>query len=216
MKQKFGIIKFGGITFIISGILFFVQYLFLLPMPSPPLVDEELLTWLTKWRFHISMADEVLFFAAIFLIPSIVALYRTLVKVDQIKALMACGILTVTIPIYIFLDIILGRLVYPVFNIELSPDIYKLMISIYYGGMHMIAILLCLATFILCFAIRKSVLGKLTAYIGFMVGIFDLIGAFPWLIGSVMVFISQLLFSVWFIILGFRLLRVSEQVEIMN
>jgi hypothetical protein len=213
MKKRLNIIKFGGITFIIAGILFFVQYLFFLPLPSPPLVDKELITWLTRWRFNISMADEVLLFAALFLIPSIVALYQSLVKGDKIKALVGCGILALTIPIYVFLDIILGRLVYPVYNLEFSPDIYKLILSIYYGGMHMIAILLCLATTILCFAIRKSAIGKPAANIGFIVAIFDLIGAFPWLIGNVVVFISQLLFSAWFIFLGIRLLRVSEQVE---
>ena len=213
MKQKIGVIKFGGITLIISGVLFFCQYLFVLPMPSPPLADADLMTWLLEWRFNIAMADELFFFATLFLIPSIVALYRILVKVDKIKTLLGCGLLAVIIPINSFLDIIVGRLVYPVYDIELSPDIYKLVLSIYYGGMHSVAIILSVATIILCFVIRRSVIGKFAANFGFVVGMLDFIGAYPWLIGTAMVFVSQLFFSAWFVILGVRMLGRAEEVE---
>lgn len=213
MRQNIGIIKFGGITLIISGILFFVQYLFLLPLPTPPSVDVDLMTWLMEWRFNIIMADEIFFFATLFLIPSIAALYRILVKVNKIKTLIGCGLLVVIIPINILLDSILGRLVYPVYNIQLSPDIYKLILSIYYGGMHSVAIILSVATIILCFVIRRSVIGKPAANFGFLVGILDFISAYPWLIGTVMVFVSQLFFSAWFVILGIRMLDGSGQAE---
>ncbi len=206
MKQKPGIIKAGGISLIISGILFFVQYLFLLPLPAPPPVNTDLMAWLTEWRFNIAMADELFFFATLLLIPSIAALYKILVKVDKIKTVIGCGLLAVIIPINILLDIILGRLVYPVYNIEFSPDIYKLIISIYYGGMHSVAIILSIATIILSLAIRKSVLGKPAANFGFLAGILDLIGAYPWLIGTALIFVSQLFFSAWFVILGIRIL----------
>lgn len=114
MKSKIGIVKFGGIAFILSGILFLGVSLFLLPVPSPPLSDTELMNWLEEWRFNISMADELLFFAALMLIPSIAGLFRILVNVDKLKALLGCGLLAVTVPVYIILDSILGRLVYPV------------------------------------------------------------------------------------------------------
>lgn len=208
--KKIGMIKFGGITLILSGILFWAQYLFVLPMPSPPLADAELMTWLREWKTNIAMADELLFFATLLLIPSIVALYRILVKADRIKALFGCGLLAVIIPVNLVLDIILGRLVYPVYNIELSPDIYKLVLSLYYGGMHLVAIIFSAGTIILCFAIRRSGIGKTAACLGFAVGVLDLIGAYPWLIGPAMVFVTQLLFCAWFVILGIRMLKLKE------
>ncbi|MEK8214586.1 hypothetical protein [Paenibacillus sp. FSL L8-0463] len=211
MEPKFALIKFGGITLILSGILFFVQYLFLLPMPSSPLSDADLVTWLQEWRFNLSMADELLFFATLLLIPSIVALYQILVKVDKIKTSLGCSLLAVIISVNILLVIILGRLVYPVYNIELSPDIYKLVISIYYGGMHSVAIILSMATIILCLVIRKSVLGKSAAYFGFVVGVLDLIGAYPWIVGTTMVFVSQLAFAAWFVFIGMRMLGRMEE-----
>lgn len=159
------------------------------------------------------IADELFFFATIFLIPSIVALYRILVKVDKIKTLFGCGLLAVTIPINLFLDIILGRLVYPVYNIKLSPDIYRLVLSTYYGGMHLVAIILTVATIMLCLVIRRSVIGKPAANFGFVVGVLDFIGAYPWLIGTATVFVSQLFFLSWFVILGMMMMVRSGEME---
>ncbi len=206
MKGKNNIITIGGIAWIISGILFLVQNLFLLPLQGPPALEADLLVWLEKWRFNISMADEVLLFAALFLIPAIFSLYQLLVHADKVKAIMVCGLLASSIPIFIFLDIILGRLVYPVYNLELSADIYKLVLSIYYGGMHLVAIVFSIATVLLSFAIRKSEHGKAIAYFGFAVAVADLISAFPWITGSVIAFASQLLFSAWFVLIGVRII----------
>lgn len=88
MKPSGNLIKFGGITFILPGVLFFAQYLFMMPVPAPPLPEAELMSWLQEWRFNLSMADEVLIFAALLLIPSIVALYRLLVKADPIRTML--------------------------------------------------------------------------------------------------------------------------------
>ncbi|WNS41475.1 hypothetical protein [Paenibacillus sp. MMS20-IR301] len=210
MKSKASVIKFGGISLILAGILFFVQYLFMLPLPSPPLTDTGLMFWLQEWRFNISMADEVLIFAALLLIPSAVALYRVLVKVSPIQTMLGCGLLAVNIPVYLFLVIILGRWVYPVYEIELSPDLYRLVISLYYGGMHCTALILGAATILLSLVTRKSGLGRFTAYLGLTAGIFDFIGSFPWLIGTAVMFTSQLLSAAWFVLLGVQLLGKTQ------
>ncbi|MNC07134.1 hypothetical protein D3C76_149870 [compost metagenome] len=211
MKQNIGVIRFGGVSLIISGILFFAQYLFLLPMPSPPLTDAELMIWLRDWRFNLSMADELLFFATLLLIPSIVALYRVLLKVEPIKASLGCGLLAVVIPVHLFLVIILGRLVYPVYELELSPDIYKFALSIYHGGMHSAALILGASTLILSFVIRKSPIDRSVAYVGFVAGILDLVSSYSWLIGTGLMVVCQLFFSAWFVLLGIRLLSRSEE-----
>lgn len=211
--KPIGVVKFGGITLIISGVLFFTQYLFVLPAGAPPLADADLMAWVQEWRFYLSMADELLFFATLLLIPSIAALYRILVKVDKLKTLLGCGLLAVIIPIYIFLDIVLGRLVYPVYELELSPEIFKLVLSIYYGGMHSAAIILCMATILLCLILRKSVLGKPVANFGFVVAALDLIGAYPWLLATPIVFVSQLAPALWFAVLGISMVRRSRETE---
>jgi hypothetical protein len=205
------VIKFGGITIIISGLLFLAQYLFLLPIPGPPPGDMELMAWLQDWRFHFSMADELMVFAALSLLPPIVALYRILVKTDKIKAMLGCGLLAATVPVYLFLVIILGRLVYPVYDIELSPDAYRLVLTLYYGGQHLAALIWGAAVIVLCFVIRRSTMGKAVAYLGFAAGVLSLIGSYPWLIGNVMLFVTQLFSMVWLILLGIKILGQPEE-----
>ncbi|WP_150267443.1 hypothetical protein [Paenibacillus tepidiphilus] len=214
MKQKIGVIRFGGITFILAGVLFGVHNLLLLPLPDPPGTDVELLAWIQEWKFNLAMADEVLIFAALLLIPSIVALFRVLVKVDPVKTWLGCGLLAVTIPVYIMLDIFLGRTIYPVFGLELSADIHRLVLSLYYGGMHAAAIIMCISTVVLSLVIRRSTLGRSVAYLGFLAAAGDLIGSFPWVAGKPLIMVSQVLFSAWFVVVGLKLaVSRAEQTE---
>ncbi|MEK5467951.1 hypothetical protein MKY64_23360 [Paenibacillus sp. FSL R7-0210] len=47
-----------------------------------------------------------------------------------------------------------------------------------------------------------SGLATITAALGLLTGVLDLIGSYPWLLGEGMILISQLLFAGWFVILG--------------
>jgi hypothetical protein len=74
--------------------------------------------WMDKWKVNSSMVDKLMFFATILLIPSIVALYQLLIHIEKIKTFFGCGLLLVYIPVNLVVAIILGRLVYPVYQIE--------------------------------------------------------------------------------------------------
>ncbi|MFM9329833.1 hypothetical protein [Paenibacillus mesotrionivorans] len=206
MKSKMGVIQLGGIACILSGILFLAQQLFLLPVPHPPAPDGELLAWLAEWKLQLSMADELLVFAALLLIPAVVAIYRVLAKTDLIKALLGCGLLALNIPVYMILVVVLGRLVYPVYDIELSPESYRLVLSLYYGGLHLAFLIFGLAIILLSFAIRKSPIGKPAAYLGFLTGVLAFASAYPWLMGNGAVLAIQLVFTAWLMLVGIRLL----------
>lgn len=206
MKSKMGVMPFGGICCILSGVLFLGQQLFVLPVPQPPASDEALLAWLAAWKLQLSMADELLFFAALLLIPGVAALYRVLAATDRIKALLGCGLWVVTIPLYMMMVVILGRLVYPVFGMELSPESYRLVLSLYYGGQHTISLLWGIAILALSFAILRSAIGKPAACLGFVAGLTALAGSYPWLMGNGAVFGIQLVFSAWLVLLGIRML----------
>ena len=58
--------------------------------------------------------NEVLFFAALFLVPAIVALYYRLASTDRTKAAVGCDIIATVIPIPLVLGIVQARLIYPV------------------------------------------------------------------------------------------------------
>ncbi|WP_438448057.1 hypothetical protein [Gorillibacterium sp. sgz5001074] len=206
MKRTDRVMAIGGTAGVLSGLLFFAQYLFVQPVPRPPAANAELMAWVAEWRFPLAMADELLFFAALALIPAIAALYRVLRGESPALALLGCGLFAAAIPLYLVLVVILGRLVYPVYDLELTPELNKLVISLYYGGMHAVGLLLGGATLLVSLAIRNSPIGRWTAYVGIAAGVLDWIGAYPWLISGGWVFVSQLFASAWLILLGIRLL----------
>jgi hypothetical protein len=113
-------------------------------------------------------ASEVLFFAAMFLVPAVIALYYSLAATDRIKAMLGCGIIAVVIPIIDVLLIVHGRLIYPVFGIRVNtPAIAEFVVAVYYGGLHAIGLLLGIATIVLSLAMKRGVshiLASLLAY----------------------------------------------------
>ncbi len=211
MKQKTNkLFRFGGIAFIIAGILFFTRYLFVFSMPAMPASDADLLKWLDDWKFNIAMSNGFFFFATIALIPAIYVLFKIVNESDKIKAILGCGIFAVVISVFTCLVIIQGRLVFPVYDIALSADIQKLVLSIYHGGMHVAFELIGIATIILSFGIKNTNIGKPMMYLGFITGIFDFLNANPWIFGSTIVFISEFLFALWFVGIGVRIIMINK------
>ncbi|MEJ8303577.1 hypothetical protein [Saccharibacillus sacchari] len=201
------VVRFGSFALIVSGILFIALSAFLLPVPSPPVMNAEWAGWLERWRFNLSMADELMFFAPMALIPAVFALHRVLAKNAPVSALLGCGILALVVPNYLLCAIALGRLVYPVYGIAISTDMLKLMFSLYAGSQHMTLLVLCAATVCLSLAIWRSPLGRLTAILGFVAAALDLVASYPWLIGNAAMFVTQLFHALWWIWLGVRLLQ---------
>lgn len=205
-----GLYKAGGISFIISGVLFFLKYLLDLMAGPPPSSGAEILVWAASGKLPLSIMNEVLFFAGLFLVPAVIALYDSLASTDRTKAALGCGIIAVVIPIIAVLDIVHGRLVYPVYNIHVtSPAIAELVVAVYYGGLHAIGILFGIATIVLSLAMMRGVYGRNIAYLGFAAGVFDIIGAYPETIGPIPVLVSQILFASWFIAVGSKLSRMG-------
>lgn len=203
-----GIYTFGGISFIISGILFLVKYLLDLMVGPPPSSGAEILAWRASGELPLAFTSEVLFFAGVFLVPGVIALYYSLASLDRSKAVLGCGIIAVVIPIIFVLVIVHGRLIYPVYNIRVNtPAVAELVVAVYYGGLHAIGLLLGGATIVVSLAMKRGVYGRNIAYLGIATGVFDIIGAYPDTIGPILIMVSQILFAAWFLAVGWKLYR---------
>ncbi len=201
-----GIYTIGGISFIISGILFFVKYLLDLLAGPPPSSGAEILAWRASEELPLAFTSEVLFFAGVFLVPGVIALYYSLASLNRSKAAVGCGIIAVAIPIIFMLVIVHGRLIYPVYDIRVNtPAVAELVVAVYYGGLHAIGLLLGVATIVLSLAMKRGVYGRNIAYLGVATGVFDVVGSYPWIIGPVLILVSQILFAAWFIAVGWKL-----------
>jgi hypothetical protein len=115
-----GLYKFGGGAFIASGILFLSRDLLDVMAGPPPSSGVEIIAWVESGRLVLSLATEILFFAAMSLVPAAIALYLSLADIDSTKAATGCGIIAVVVPVLAVLDIVHGRLVYPVYGLRIG------------------------------------------------------------------------------------------------
>lgn len=193
----------------LSGMLFLSIAILALLAGAPPSSGVEILAW-TAAHAHLHEAEnELLFFAAVALVPAVIALYRSLAHVDIVKAALGCGVIAVVIPIFMMLLIIQARFVYPVYGIRVAtPEIAELVVALFFGGLHATALLLGGATFVLSLAMKRAVYGRGIAYLGMVTGVLDIVAGYPWLIGPIPTFICGVFFAGWFAAVGWTLYRI--------
>ena len=203
-----GLYKFGGAAFVVSGLLFLSRAILDLIAGAPPSSGVQILAWIASNSLIQDFQSEILFFAAVFLAPAVVALYHSLADVDRPKAVIGCAIMAVAIPVLMVLLVVQGRLVYPVYGIRVStPDLAAFVVAIFYGGLHAISLLMGIATFVLSLAMKSGAYGKPVVYLGFATAVVDIIGSYPYAIGSVLTLVSQVFFAAWFIAVGTQLCK---------
>lgn len=206
--------RLGGVSFVASGALFLAKNILEILTGLPPPGGPDLVTWVVSRRAFFGSTVEVFFFAVVFLIPATAALYESLAVSHRLSAVVGCGIMATTIPVLSILVIVQGRLVFPVFHIEMrSPEVVGLLVSLYHGGLHAVALLFALATVVLSLAMRRRACGPGLVALGIATAAFDVLGAYPWAVGSVLWLLSDVLFSAWFVLVGLCLYRAPKPVD---
>jgi hypothetical protein len=199
--------RLGGIASVASGALFLLKSVLDLVVGDPPSESARLPSWTASHRVALSLTNEVLFFAVVLLIPVIFALYRRLNGSGRPWVGFGCGILALAVTIVVALVFVHGRLVYPVYGIDLDePAALALVVSLYYGGMHEVVLLVGAALVLLGLSMRGA-FGRAAAVLGVVAGAAQLAGAFPWLVGPLPAAIVQAMFALWLVLVGLRLVR---------
>ncbi|MBE7384824.1 MAG: hypothetical protein F6J95_025855 [Leptolyngbya sp. SIO1E4] len=210
--DRTALFKFGGSAFVISGVLFFIGYGLDLMAGPPPPTGAEILAWVEANRLLLSLVSEVLFFASTLLIPALIALYLSLVNDSQILATTGCGLLAIVVPVLSVLLIVQGRLVYPVYGLYISdPAVAEFAVAFFYGGLHMVGLLMAIATFLLSWAMRRGGFGMPVVALGFVTAVGDVVWSYPYLISPVIQLGCQLLLAAWFVAVGWQLFRMYRQ-----
>lgn len=204
--------KIGGISLMVSGALFLAAGVLGLMIGPPPSSGTEILVWMVSRKLLLAFVPEILFFAAGFLVPAIIALHESLASTNRSQAAIGCGIMAVTIPVLFVSLIVHGRLSYPVYDIQVhTPDIAEFAVAMYYGGMHAVALLFSIATFVLSLAMKHGAFGRNIAYLGFATAAFDLMSAYPQAIGPIWGLVSSIFFAAWFVAVGLKLRRMTSE-----
>jgi hypothetical protein len=211
-RELDGLYRIGGISLIGGGILFMSRHLLEGMAGAPPATGAGILAWAEAGRLPLMLANEALFVAAMLLIPGVIALHASLVRADRTKAAIGCGILAAAIPVLLALDIVQGRLVYPVYGLRIdTPAVAELAVALFHGGLHATSIMLGVATFVLALAMRRGPYGRGLVALGLVTGVSDVVGAYPWAIGPAPLLACQVLFAAWFVAVGWRLRGLSRR-----
>src|SRR2546427_11627058 len=105
-----GLYKFGGAAFVVSGLLFLSRAILDLIAGAPPSSGVEILAWIPSNSLIQDFQSEILFFAAGFLAPAVVALYPSLAAVDTATAVIGCGIMAWAAPVLVGVTVVHGPL----------------------------------------------------------------------------------------------------------
>ena len=203
-----GDVTVSGACTVASGVLFLAKSILERSIGEPPAGGAELMRWASGHAISLAWVNELLLFSTVLLIPAVLALFRTLHGAQRPWAAFGCGILAVTIPVVLVLGMVHGRLVYPVYDIALSdPSTVALVTSLYHGGAHEAALLLAAALVILGLAMVRSAYGPWVAAVAVIAGLGQIGASFPWIIGPDLTLLSQNIFAIWLLLVGFRLLR---------
>lgn len=205
--------KFGGGTFIAAGILLLAANLLVVLLPTPPTRPGDFLQWITAHELRIALANELLIFATILLVPSFVVLGKLLGTRRKVSAFAGLSIVGLALPLLAMLVVVQGRLVYPVSGLDLSVDSLKLTFSLFYGGLHTVLLMFGAALLLLGFALRGTVFNKSMVPISYVTGLLQIAGAFPWLTPVALNVSVSLSLSLWMVLIGILMLRTKPQIE---
>jgi len=204
--ERKGLNRFGAGSLIASGVFFLARGILDFIAGTPPSNGLDILAWSESHKTILSFGNELLFFAALLLVPALIALHRSLAAGRPNMAGAGCGIIAVTIPVLAVLDIVQGRLVYPVFGIVAhTPEAAEFIVAVFYGGLHAVGIILGIATIILALSMRRGSFGQPIVVLGMATGILDIVGAYPFLIGPILTLLCEAFFTAWFVAVGWKL-----------
>lgn len=205
--------RFEELYLVFCGVLFFAIGILDFLAGPPPATGPEILKWLESSKIYISFSIELLFFAIVFMLPGIHSLDIFLTRHNENSYSFGCAVIKIVIPIWAVLLIIQGRLVFPIFGINLSPSNAELALTFWYGGLHAVYELMAGATVLVSLNLGKLKFGKPFVIFGLVTSAFEFAGAYPWIVGPKVMLMSQTLFSVWFIVVGIMLYRIKQQAD---
>jgi len=197
---------FGGISLVLSGGLYLIKALLDLKVGDPPSNGTEIMAWRSSHELALAWTDELLFAATVLLIPGVIALYRALEGSTRPWVGLGCGVIAAVIPLVFAVLMVHGRLAFPVYDITIDdPATARLVVSLYYGGIHAVNLLVAGAAVVLGLAMRRSTFGAGVGALGVVAGAGQLVVAYPWLVAPTLVLILQAILALWLVLMGWRL-----------
>ncbi len=167
------------------------------PIPTEP---GAMFAWVESHYLALALSNEALGIGAVLLIPGIAGIFRALYHETPSLTISGCGIFAAAVPLMLMACVVQGRLVYPVSGITANTaDNAALTLALFYGGMHMIALMFGVAILLIGLAARKLRHG--TVFLGVGVGASGaaFLAGYPDSLGAELTLACWLIVSLWFL-----------------
>jgi len=171
---------FGGAALIAGGTAL-ASAEFLITVVSRPVAGGSITAWVKAAAMALAVADELLFVALVCLVLGGLVLWQAVRAQRPISALVMVTSLLLAMAVVIVLVLVVGRLVYPVYDIAIGESGNALLVSLMFGGLHAVSLLLGIAVLAATAALRGSGAPWWLVVVGTVAAIAQWVGAFPWL-----------------------------------
>lgn len=182
-----------------GALLVGVALLLLSLLPSAPSEAADMTAWVDNGKPLLSWSDELLFFAIVSWGAGARGLFGARKAERSARINIGLTALAVALVALLVLLLVVGRLVYPVFGIHLSPDVLALLISSMFGALHLALLGFAVAAVTLTWSTSSGPRGRV---VGIAAAAVFIVGSFPWLTPSWWNTLVAVLLAAWGVFLS--------------
>ncbi|WP_433232641.1 hypothetical protein ACQP2H_11525 [Micromonospora sp. CA-248260] len=163
---------------IVGALLTAAALLLLSLLPDPPAEAVAMTAWVERGHLLLMWSNELLFFAVICWGAGARGLFSAGLAGPSAWIDVGRTALTVALVALVVVLLAVGRLVYPVFEIDLSAEVVALLVSSTFGALHVAFLGFAVAAVTLGWSTRAGLAGRA---VGIVAAAAFVVGSFPWL-----------------------------------
>lgn len=163
--------------------------------------------WIEDGRFALTWSGEVLFFAVIAWATGAAGTVVSRGRGSPIRRVLSLTGLGVALVAFVIALLALGRLVYPIVDVDLGSDTLVLVVSVVTGSIHLalLGLAICAASF--PFPARSAGARWTAGMAGLLVGVAFVLGSYPWVLPAWFNIAVAALVGAWGILTGLAITR---------
>ena len=167
----------------IAGAVLASMALALLAMlPPVPATADGVVAWVDDSTFQLTWAGELLFFATIAWGAGAAGAFAARHTDTPLRRSIALVALSVALVAFVIVLLALGRLVYPVVDVDLAAGTIVLLVSVVIGTVHLALLALGVVAIALPVPMRSASARRTVTAVGSACGVLFVVGSYPWLL----------------------------------
>jgi hypothetical protein len=174
----------------------------------PPLQTsaDAVVEWVDDSMFQLTWAGELLFFATIAWGTGAAGAFSARGTNTPLRHTIALVALSVALIAFVIVLLALGRLVYPVVDIDLGVDTIVLLASVVIGTVHLALLALAVVAIALPVPMRSARARRTIMAVGITLGVLFVVGSYPWLLPTWLNLVVAGAVGCWGVLVGVAVL----------